>query len=61
MEKLGKRLGGGFDGEEEHPADRVISLKLHRAKILSRMRDFIWTIRAINKKTTFLSSRKELF
>ena len=49
---------------KRHPADRIINLDLHRAEMLSRMRDFVWTIRLIDKKTGLLdlpSNRKELF
>ena len=61
---LAHRLEEDLMERKRHPADRIINLDLHRAEMLSRMRDFVWTIRLIDKKTGLLdlpSSRKELF
>ena len=61
---LAHRLEEDLMERKRHPADRIIDLDLHKAEMLSRMRDFVWTIRLIDKKTGLLdlpSSRKELF
>jgi len=61
---LAHRLEEVLMERKRHSADRIIDLELYKVEILSRMRDFVKVVRAIDKKTGLLnlpSSRKELF
>jgi len=47
-----------------HPADRIVTLELHRAEFLSKMRDFVWTVRKLDMATNLFklpSSNPKLF
>ena len=61
---LAHRIEEDLMTKKGHPADRIVTLELHRAEFLSKMRDFVWTVRRLDRETKLFklpSSSSNLF
>ena len=61
---LAHRIEEDLMAKKGHPADRIVTLELHRAEFLSKMRDFVWTVRRLDRETKLFklpSSSSNLF
>jgi len=61
---LAHRIEEDLMAKKGHPADRIVTLELHRAEFFSKMRDFVWTVRRIDRETKLFklpSSSSNLF
>ena len=61
---LAHRIEEDLMAKKGHPADRIVTLELHRAEFFSKMRDFVWAVRRLDRETKLFklpSSSSNLF